>query len=128
MRIKLYDSELNVMDVLWRLGDLPAGRIAQILKTETGWNRNTTYTVIKKCIEKGAVERTEPNYICRPLLAREQAQELETRELIDRMFSGSEDLFFTAFLTSRALSDDQLGRLKTLIDARAGTNGNNNVI
>ena len=64
MRIKLFDSELKVMEVLWRNGPLPAGRIAKILKAETGWNRNTTYTVIKKCIEKGAVMRTEPNFIC----------------------------------------------------------------
>ena len=48
MEIKLFDSELKVMEVLWREGDLTAGQIAGILKEEIGWNRNTTYTVIKK--------------------------------------------------------------------------------
>ena len=55
MGIKLYDSELKVMEILWKEGELTAGHIAKILKEEIGWNRNTTYTVIKKCIEKGAV-------------------------------------------------------------------------
>ncbi len=55
--MKLYDSELKIMDVLWKRGDLSAGQLAKILKEVTGWNRNTTYTVIKKCIEKCAVER-----------------------------------------------------------------------
>ena len=55
MEMKLFDSELKVMETLWNAGrDLSAGQIAGILKDETGWNRNTTYTVIKKCIAKGA--------------------------------------------------------------------------
>ena len=60
MNMKLFDSEQKVMDVLWREGDLHAGRIAEIPNDEIAWNRNTTYTVIKKCIEKGAIERQEP--------------------------------------------------------------------
>ena len=64
MAIKLFDSELKVMDVLWKEGDKTAKQISDILKEEIGWNMNTTYTVIKKCIAKGAIERSEPNFIC----------------------------------------------------------------
>ena len=56
--MKLFDSELKVMDVLWRLGDRTAKEISSILGEETGWNVNTTYTVIKKCVAKGAVRRS----------------------------------------------------------------------
>ena len=52
MAIKLFDSELKVMDVLWKEGDKTAKQISDILKEEIGWNMNTTYTVIKKCIAK----------------------------------------------------------------------------
>ena len=45
------------METLWKLGDLTAGQIAKILNQQIGWNRNTTYTVIKKLIEKEAIER-----------------------------------------------------------------------
>ena len=62
--MKLFDSELKVMDVLWRLGDRTAKEISSILGEETGWNVNTTYTVIKKCVAKGAVRRSEPNFLC----------------------------------------------------------------
>ena len=115
MRIKLFDSELKVMEVLWRSGPLPAGRIAKTLKAETGWNRNTTYTVIKKCIEKGAVMRTEPNFICTAAVSKEQVQQQETQELIDKMYDGSEELFFAAFLSKRDLSGEQIDKLKELI-------------
>ena len=55
--IKLFDSELKVMDVLWKEGDMPAKEIARALTGELGWNVNTTYTLIKRCIKKGAIER-----------------------------------------------------------------------
>lgn len=47
MDIKLFDSELKVMSVLWREGDTTAKHISDILKAEIGWNMNTTYTLIK---------------------------------------------------------------------------------
>ena len=43
MDIKLFASELKVMSVLWRDGDVPAKHIAKLLTEELGWNVNTTY-------------------------------------------------------------------------------------
>ena len=51
MEIKLFDSELKVMDVLWREGPTTAKHISDVLKEEVGWNMNTTYTLIKRCIK-----------------------------------------------------------------------------
>lgn len=113
---KLFDSELKVMEVLWKEGDLPAGQIARILKEEIDWNRNTTYTVIKKCVEKGAVRRTEPNFICHALISRETVQQHETEELISKMFDGSKEKFFAAFLDGKNLSGGEIARLKQLIE------------
>ena len=55
MNIKLFDSEIKVMEVLWKEGDLTAKQLADILSEKIGWNKNTTYTVIKKCISKSAL-------------------------------------------------------------------------
>lgn len=96
MAIKLFDSELKVMDVLWKEGDKTAKQISDILKGEIGWNMNTTYTVIKKCIAKGAIERREPNFMCHALIAKEVVQEAEAEELIGKLFDGSPDKLFAA--------------------------------
>ena len=53
MEIKLFDSELKVMDILWKEGDTSAKEIAEKLNEQVGWSKTTTYTVIKKCIDKG---------------------------------------------------------------------------
>ena len=116
MIMKLFDSERKVMEVLWREGELPAGQIVKILKEETGWNRNTTYTVIKKCVEKGAVRREEPGFICSALISRQEVQNYETEELIDKMFDGSKEKFFAAFLDGQKLSKQEIDQLKKMVN------------
>ena len=96
MTVKLFDSELKVMDVLWREGDTTAKHISDVLKEEVGWNINTTYTLIKRCIKKNAIERSEPNFMCHALIPKEDVQEAETNELIDKIYDGSVDKLFAA--------------------------------
>ena len=105
--IKLFDSELKVMDVLWKDGDVPAKYVADTLNREVGWNKNTTYTLIKRCINKGAIERTEPGFMCHA--------DLETDELIDKIYDGSVDKLFAALLGRKKLSMEQIKNLKQIV-------------
>lgn len=118
MAIKLFDSELKVMDVLWKEGDLTAKEISNRLKDSTGWNQNTTYTVIKKCIAKGAIERREPRFLCHALIAREAVQAAETEELLHKLFDNSPDLLFASLLGGRKLSKEQADRLRRMVAER----------
>ena len=113
---KLYDSELKVMDVLWREGDCTAAHIAEDLGREVGWNVNTTYTLIKRCIKKGAIQRSEPRFMCRALVDKSTVQTAETQELIGKLFDGSEDKLFAALLGRRDLSAEQIARLRRIVD------------
>lgn len=115
MNVKLFDSELKIMGVLWKEGDSTAKHIADVLKEETGWNVNTTYTLIKRCIKKGAIERSEPNFMCHALIPREDVQAAETKELINKVFDGSEDKLFAALLGKKNLSKEQIERLKQIV-------------
>ena len=117
MSIKLFDSELKVMNVLWRMGDQTAKQISDILKAETGWNMNTTYTVIKKCIAKGAIRRSEPNFMCHALIPKEVVQEAETEELIGKLFDGHPDLLFASLLGQQKLSKEQIEKLRLMVAA-----------
>ena len=116
MDIKLFDSELKVMNVLWQEGDTTAKNIANILKEETGWNVNTTYTIIKRCMKKGAIERSEPNFMCHALIPKEEVQEAETDELINKIYDGSADKLFAALLGRKKLSSEQIDRLKQIVE------------
>ena len=115
MEIKLFDSELKVMDVLWREGDTTAKHIAEVLHAEVGWNVNTTYTLIKRCIKKGAIARSEPNFMCHALIPKEQVQEAETNALIDKVYDGSADKLFAALLGRKKLSAEQIATLRQIV-------------
>lgn len=115
MNIKLFDSEIKIMNVLWEEGDVTAKHIAEVLAADTGWNVNTTYTLIKRCIKKGAIERTEPNFMCHALIPKEAVQEAETEELINKIYDGSADKLFAALIGGKKVSKEQLERLKQLV-------------
>lgn len=116
MENKLNASELKVMEVLWRGGDQPARQIADILSQEVGWNVNTTYTLIKRCIKKGAIARFEPKFQCRALVRKEEVQAAETAELVDKLYDGSVDKLFAALLSPGRLDAEQLSRLRRMVD------------
>lgn len=113
--VKLFDSELKVMDILWKEGDVPARHIAEVLTSEVGWNKNTTYTLIKRCMKKGAIERSEPGFMCHALIPKEKVQEAETNELIDKIYDGSVDKLFAALLGKKKLSSEQIEKLKQIV-------------
>ncbi len=114
--IKLFDSELKIMNVLWSRGDVPAKYIAEQLTREIGWNKNTTYTLIKRCIKKGAIERTEPNFMCHAKIPKETVQLAETNELIGKIYDGSVNNLFAALLGRKELSDAQIAKLRKIVD------------
>lgn len=113
--VKLFDSELKVMDILWKEGDVQAKHVAEVLMKEVGWNKNTTYTLIKRCIKKGAIERSEPHFMCHALIPKEEVQEAETDELINKIYDGSADKLFAALLSRKKLSAEEIDRLKQIV-------------
>ena len=120
MSVKLFDSELKVMEVIWKEGDITAKAIAGILGESIGWNKNTTYTVIKKCVEKGAIARLEPNFVCRALISREDVQGSELDELVDKLFDGSMEVLFASMVEQKKLPNNVIDKLKHIVGESGG--------
>lgn len=115
-RMKLFDSELKIMEILWEKGDTTAKQLADFAKEKIGWGKTTTYTVITKCVQKKAIERREPGFVCHALIDQEQAQEYETNELIDKMYGGSAGLLVAALVQKSRLSQKEIQELKKMIE------------
>lgn len=116
MTVKLFDSELKIMELLWKEGDLSAGRLAAMLKEQIGWNRNTTYTVIKKLADKGAVARSDPGFVCKALISKDQVRQQEASNLLSKLFDDSAELFLSAYLSGKKLPPEEIKRLKELVE------------
>jgi predicted transcriptional regulator len=120
MKEKLFDSEAKVMEILWREGPLPAKEISLIAADSIGWNKNTTYTVIKKLEAKGFIRRDEPGFVCTPLISEKDIRKNETSSLLTRFFGGSRKALFSALIEDEELTDSEVEELKNLIDKRLG--------
>ena len=84
MEEKLFDSEAKVMQILWDKGAISAKEVSLIAADTIGWNKNTTYTIIKKLEAKGFIRRDDPGFICTPLVSKTQMQKTEAASLVKR--------------------------------------------
>lgn len=113
--IRLHEGELNVMELLWSNKALAAKDIAKIIKEYIGWEKNTTYTVIKRLIDKGAISREEPGFICKALIGKKAVQEIETKALLNKLYNGSLTNFIATYLAEQNLSTAELTELKKIV-------------
>lgn len=116
--IRLHEGELNVMELLWSNQSLAAKDIAKIIKDYIGWEKNTTYTVIKRLIDKGAVKREDPGFLCKAVITKNEVQQIETRALIDKVYGGELIAFFTEFLANQNLDAEEVRELRKILDSQ----------
>ena len=113
-KLRLHEGELNIMELLWSNKELAAKDISKIIKEYIGWEKNTTYTVIKRLIDKGAVQRTDPGFICSALVSQRSVREIETKRLLDQFYNGSLQTFISEYLKNQRLSAGDIAELQKL--------------
>lgn len=118
MDIKLFDSEIKLMEIIWKRKSISAREVSLIAAESIGWNKNTTYTVLKKLEAKGYIRRDDPGFICTPLISRDEVRSSETRGLINKLFGGSKKALFSALLQDEDLTQEELNELRDMIEKR----------
>jgi predicted transcriptional regulator len=54
--------------------------------------------------------------MCHALIPKEEVQEAETKELVDKIYDGSVDKLFAALLGRKKLSAEQIQKLKQIVE------------
>ena len=118
MRISFTDRELDVMAVLWERGSATVTEVRERLQDDLAYT--TVLTVLRTLEEKGHVSHRGDGKAHRyfPLVERRVAGRSALARLIDTVFNGSPELLLTQLVTERELSEEQLKRLRRLMDAR----------
>ena len=116
MDTSLSEAELKIMDVAWDESGASARHIADVLARSCGYSLSATYTLIGRCVKKGALRRVDPGYLCEPLVSREEIQNRETDGLVDRLFAGSVDKLFASLVSRGKLTGEQIDRLRSQAD------------
>jgi len=118
MRITFTDRELDVMAVLWSRGSASVAEVRERLPDDLAYT--TVLSVLRTLEEKGHVGHRGEGKAHRyfPLVERRVAGRSALARLIDTVFNGSPELLLTQLVSDRDLSDDQIKKLRRLMDAR----------
>lgn len=108
-------SELKIMEVLWEQGETTASQMYHILQDKLGWIKVTTYSVLKRCINKSLVERIEPHYVCHALVSREEVHAKVLNEFADLYFGGSKMELILSFLENITLTSEELQNFQDML-------------
>ena len=115
-KIKLFEGELKLMELLWEHEGATAKELTLIAADRIGWNKNTTYTVIKKLVAKGVINREEPAFICRSLIRREDVGRDEAITVLHSFFGGSVKAMLSSFMADDGLSEDEAEEIRRIIE------------
>ena len=113
--MRLHEGELNVMELLWSNKVLAAKDISKIIKEYIGWEKITTYTVIKRLINRGAIRREDPGFLCSAEVTKKEIQDIETKALLNKMYNVSLSTFINDYLGNRKLSLEETMELKRIL-------------
>lgn len=113
-KIKIFEAEYKFMHIIWEHSPISSTDLVKIANKELGWKKSTTYTVIRRLCERGAIKNE--NAVVYALINQEQVMRAETEEHINKIYNGSLKLFFTTFLQKEKLSKDEVEELKKIVD------------
>lgn len=111
---KIFNSEYRFCLILWDNEPINSTKLAALCKEQLGWSRPTTYTVIRRLAERGVLKNE--NTIVSTLVTKEQVQQAEVEEIMDRTFQGSVPAFINAFVNTKRLTLEDIAQLETLIE------------
>ncbi|HIY11402.1 MAG TPA: BlaI/MecI/CopY family transcriptional regulator [Candidatus Anaerofilum excrementigallinarum] len=85
---KLFDAEWNLMCFVWANQPSTASQAAAYALKAFNWKKNTTYTVIKRLVEKKILRRDEPGFVITPLVQKDEVQRAEATWVLNNRFDG----------------------------------------
>jgi len=109
------DAELQILEVLWTLGEGTVRQVHEGLAHETGYT--TTLKVLQVMAQKGLVERDETNrsHVYRAHVREEPTRRKLVRDFADRTFAGSATQLALSALSSRRASAEELAEVRELL-------------
>lgn len=111
---KIFESEYRFLSILWEHEPIASPALVALCNQSLGWKKSTTYTVIKKLTDKGIVK--SENTIVSSLVTKDEVDQKESEELLQRTSNGHIPTFLAAFLKDRKLTKAEADRIRQIID------------
>jgi len=112
--IKIFDAEYRFMCIVWEKEPVNSSDLVKLCQDEFGWKKSTTYSVIKRLSERGALKNQDA--VVTSLVSRLQVQKYESEQILEKTFDNSLPTFITAFLQDKKLTRDEAEKIKNMIE------------
>ena len=112
--LRLAEGEYRFACIVWDNEPLPSGKLVELCREELGWKKSTTYTVLKKLVDRGILRNDSA--VVTAAVPKEDVLREESRAVVERTFAGSLPSFLAHFMGGRTISDAEADELKSLID------------
>jgi len=122
---RLTPLELDIMNILWRLGSANVQAVQEALPRELAYT--TVQTVLNILHRKGKVKRAKRDraYLYTPAVSQNQVARRAVTDVVDRLFGGSAESLVMSLLETRQLTPEKLDRLKRLVRTKEDGDGQN---
>jgi len=117
------ERELDVMAVLWERGPSTVAEVREELEDELAYT--TVLTVLRTLEAKGRVGHESDGKAHRyvALVERDEAGRSALGRMVEKMFGGSRELLLAQLVEERGLSEDELKRLRKILNDRMRERG-----
>ena len=113
------ESELEVMQALWKLGESTSIEIVKEVSKKKGWEKNTIMTLVSRLTTKNfikAIKNKGELIIYKPLINEDEFKSQETESFLEKMYEGSLNNMLAGFAKSKKLTKKDLEDLIKLIE------------
>ena len=111
---KVFESEYRFCLILWEHEPVRSSELVRLCREQLGWTPTTTYTVIKRLSERGVLKNEDS--VVTALVSKEQVQEAEIDELVEKKFGGSLPAFVAAFTRHGKMTEKEIDQVQRMID------------
>lgn len=117
--LQISEAELEVMKVLWLLGEASSSQIVEHLSEVKEWKPKTVQTLITRLVSKGAIiaENTSVKaFIYKPLIGEREYKAQANESFLKKLYNGSVNLMLASFVKEQKLTKADLEELKKILD------------
>lgn len=120
---ELTQAEYKLAEIIWANNPIPTPELSNIAERELGWKKTSTYTYIKRMVDKGIIKND--NAVVHVIITREELLAGQSHNFIEKTFNGSLPSFIASFIKKEKLTSEQVAEVRRLIDEyeRGANNG-----
>ncbi|HIT25281.1 MAG TPA: BlaI/MecI/CopY family transcriptional regulator [Candidatus Enterenecus avicola] len=111
---KIFESEYRFCLILWEHEPIKSRELVELCREQLGWKNSTTYTVIKRLAQRGVLKNE--NTVVTSLVSKDQVQDAEIDELVEKKFDGSLPAFVAAFTRHKKMTQREIDQVQEMID------------